>query len=153
MSEPADLRNLHPSFSRLPDASVARLAAASSERRYPAGTVIFEADGAADEFFVIRNGLVALQMIAPGRAPLVVETLGPGELLGVSWAFPPYRWNWSAVAQSDVEAVAFQTALVYNAAHEDPVLRAALLEAVASEAIGRLHATRMRLLDVYWAAS
>jgi CRP/FNR family cyclic AMP-dependent transcriptional regulator len=148
-----DIRGLHPSFASLSDASLDRLAVIGTERSYPSGSAIFEADGPADEFFVIRSGVVALRMSAPGREPLIVETLGPGELLGVSWAFPPYRWNWSAVAQRDVEAVGFDAATIRDAAHEYPELRAALLEAVASEAVGRLHATRMRLLDVFQAAS
>jgi CRP-like cAMP-binding protein len=153
MSERADVRGLHPSFTGLSDASLDRLVSIGTERSYPSGTAIFEADGPADEFFVIRSGVVALQITAPGREPLVVETLGPGELLGVSWAFPPHRWNWSAVARRDVEVVAFDTALIRDAANDDPELRTALLEAVASEAVSRLHATRMRLLDVYRAAS
>lgn len=153
MSGRADIRGLHPSFAGLSDDSLDRLATIGTRRMYPSGAAIFESDAPADEFFVIRSGVVALQMSAPGREPLVVETLGPGELLGVSWAFPPYRWNWSAVAQSDVEMVAYETAMVRDAAHADPELRTALLEAVASEAVSRLHATRMRLLDVYRAAS
>lgn len=153
MSEQADLRGLHPSFNELPDSSLDFLADVGTERRYESGALIFEADGTADEFFVIRAGLVALQMTTPGREPLVVETLGPGELLGVSWAFPPFRWNWTAIARGDVDVLAFDAGTIHDAAHEDPMLRAALLEAVASEAVDRLHATRMRLLDIYQAAS
>lgn len=153
MSERADLRGLHPSFTALSDRSLDHLAEIGVECRYGPGTAIFETDGVADRFFVIRRGVVALQVTAPGREPLVVETLGPGELLGVSWAFPPYRWNWSAVAQNEVEVVAFATEMIQTAVRDDPELRTALLEAVASEAIERLHATRMRLLDVYRAAS
>ena len=153
MSDHADLRGIHPSFNELPDSSLDLLAGAGSERRYQSGTLIFQADGTADEFFVIRAGLVALQMTTPGREPLVVETLGPGELLGVSWAFPPFRWNWTAIAQGDVDVLAFDADRIHDAAHEDPTLRVALLEAVATEAVDRLHATRMRLLDVYRAAS
>lgn len=153
MSDHAELRGLHPSFTDLPERSLDRLAGAATTRQYASGTAIFEADGQAKEFFVIRSGLVALQMTAPGREPLVVETLGPGELLGISWAFPPHRWNWTAIAQSDVEVVAFETDAIHEAAQDDPVLRTALLEAVASESVDRLHATRMRLMDVYRAAS
>jgi CRP-like cAMP-binding protein len=152
MSE-LDLRRAHPSFEDLPESSLGALASSAEARHYESGTVIFEADTAADEFFIIRTGLVALQMTSLGREPLVVETLGPGELVGVSWAFPPYRWNWRAIAQGDVEVVAFDAAEVRDAAQTDQVLRTALLEAVAIEAIDRLHATRIRLMDIYGAGS
>lgn len=152
MSE-AELQRIHRSFYDLPEPSLAFLAASSGERRYESGGVIFEADGSADEFFIIRSGIVALEMASPGQEPLVVETLGPGELLGVSWAFPPYRWNWRAIARSDVDLVTFDAAGVRQAARQDPLLRTALLEAVATEATDRLHAARIRLLDIYRATS
>jgi len=148
-----DLNQLHRSFSELSRDSVTLLANHAEERTYGSGSVIFEGDGSADEFFVIRSGIVALEMPSPGRDALVVETLGPGELLGVSGAFPPYRWNWRATARGDVDLVAFDAAGVRDAVKGDPVLRTALLEAVATEAVDRLHATRMRLLDIYRAAS
>jgi CRP-like cAMP-binding protein len=147
-----DLRQIHRSLTELPDRSIDLLARNAAERHFEQGTVIFEADGPADEFFIITSGIVALKMAPSGTDPLVLETLGPGELLGVSWAFPPYRWSWRAVAQSEVDAVAFDAEGVRDAAHRDPVLRTALLEAVAIEATDRLHATRMRLLDIYRAA-
>ena len=152
MNDKVNLLGLHPSFSELADDSLERLDAAGESRSFAAGDIIFEADGEADRFFVVRSGVVALQMVSPGREPLVVETLGPGELLGVSWAFPPFRWNWTAVAQTDVEAHSFEANLIHDAAHDDSALRAALLEALAIEAIDRLHATRLRLLDIYQGA-
>lgn len=148
MSE-LDLSQLHRSFGELSEQSLSLLAEHAEPRRYESGSVIFEADGSADEFFIIRTGIVALEVPSPGREPLVIETLGPGELLGVSWAFPPFRWNWRATAQSDVELVAFDAAGVRSVAHDDAPLRTALLEAVAIEAVDRLHATRMRLVDIY----
>lgn len=144
-----ELNQLHRSFTDLSEASLDVLAEYADQRHYEAGRVIFEGDGSADEFYVIRSGTVTLEMPSPGREPLVVETIGPGELLGVSWAFPPYRWNWRARAQSDVELVAFDAERVREGIRDDPVLRTALLEAVATEAVDRLHATRMRLLDIY----
>ncbi len=137
----------------LPDPARRALAATASERSYQAGDTLFESDAEASEFFIVRSGLVALEMPAPGREPLIVETLGPGELVGISWVFEPYRWNWRAFAWSDVTAVAFDAPAVRDAAHQDPALRVALLELVAREAVSRLHATRVRLMDVYGATS
>lgn len=147
-----ELNDIHRSLGNLAPQSLELLADHADERRYEPGSVIFEGDGLADEFFIVRSGVVALEMPSPGRDPLIVETIGPGELLGVSWAFPPYRWNWRATAQSEVDVVAFDAAAVRDSAASDPALRTALLEAVAIEAVDRLHATRMRLLDIYGTA-
>ena len=44
----------------------------------------------------MRGGKVALSAHAPGKGHLLVQTLGPGETLGLSWLFPPYRWQFDA---------------------------------------------------------
>ena len=144
-----DLAGAHPTLAKLPAAALEELAANATTRSYQAGETLFEADTEAVEFFIVRDGLVALEMPTPGHEPLIVETLGPGELVGISWAFEPHRWNWRALAWTDAEVVAFDAAGVRGAANHDPELRIALLEIVAREAVGRLHATRVRLMDVY----
>ncbi|MGW3659695.1 cyclic nucleotide-binding domain-containing protein [Streptomyces sp. NPDC005151] len=70
-----------------------RLVATARDVSFPGGTRIFEAGGVADRFWIIRSGLVALDIHVPGRSAAVVETLGDGDLLGWSWLFEPYRWH------------------------------------------------------------
>lgn len=65
---------------------------------FPGGTRIFEEDGVADRFWIIRSGLIALDVHVPGRREAVVETLGEGDLVGWSWLFEPYRWHLGAQA-------------------------------------------------------
>ena len=44
---------------------------------------------AADEFYVLRSGKVAVELDTPRRGPLVIETIVAGDVLGVSWLLPP----------------------------------------------------------------
>ena len=36
---------------------------------------------------------MALEIYAPQRPPIVVQTLEAGDILGWSWLVPPYRWR------------------------------------------------------------
>ncbi|TVL91332.1 hypothetical protein CD790_17885 [Streptomyces sp. SAJ15] len=121
----------------------------SREVSFPAGTRIFEEGGKANRFWVIRSGSVSLDIHVPGRRAAVVETLGPGRLLGWSWVCPPHEWHLGAEATSQVRAWEFDAAEVLSLCQRDPELDHALLTYVV-EVIGRrLRAARTRLLDLY----
>ncbi|MGW2022914.1 cyclic nucleotide-binding domain-containing protein [Streptomyces decoyicus] len=127
-----------------------RLLGFASGVSLPAGVRIFEEGGAADRFWIIRSGLVALDVQEPGRGTTIVETLGEGELLGWSWLFEPYRWHLGAQTGRDVEAYEFDAYPVRAAIDEDPAFGLAVTRCVAAVAIGRrLRAARTRLLDLY----
>jgi CRP-like cAMP-binding protein len=133
----------------LPADRVDRLMALAHEVSYPMGSRIFEEDGRADRFWIIRAGSVALDLHAPGSRPAVVETVGAGELLGWSWLCPPYRWHLGAQANSAVSAWEFDAAAVRALCTEDTVLGQALTTVVAGAIGQRLRAARTRLLDLY----
>ncbi|MFJ5117193.1 Crp/Fnr family transcriptional regulator [Kitasatospora sp. NPDC088548] len=126
-----------------------RLLALSYEVSYPAGTRIFEEDGVADRFWIIRSGLVALDVHVPGRREAVVETLGDGDLLGWSWLFEPYRWHLGALTRGIVLASEFDAQRVRDACQEEPAFGLAVTNCVAQVIARRLKATRTRLLDLY----
>jgi CRP-like cAMP-binding protein len=112
-------------------------------------TRVFEEDGVADRFWIIRSGLVALDVHVPGRPPAVVETIGAGELLGWSWLFPPHRWHLGAETRGAVLASEFDAERVRAAFLDDPAFGLAVTDCVAQVIARRLKATRIRLLDLY----
>ena len=125
------------------------LESVSQEAHLRSGDLLFEEDGVANTFYIILQGKVGLEMTSPGKPPIVIQTLGDGELVGVSWLFPPYRWTWRARAVTDTSAVAFDAAKVRAQFELDSELAHRLLSFVTKEAIGRLHSTRVQLLDLY----
>jgi len=110
---------------------------------------LFREGDAADTFYVVRHGSVALETFVPARGPVVIETIEAGELLGWSWLFPPYRWHFDARALSVVRATAFDGACLRQKCEVDPVLGYRLMGLFAQVLIERLQWTRLRLLDVY----
>ncbi|MDX3093386.1 cyclic nucleotide-binding domain-containing protein [Streptomyces sp. ME01-24h] len=103
----------------------------------------------ADRFWVIESGAVSIDMEVPGRGEVSVETLGPGELIGWSWLFPPYRWQVGAHALGSVGAYEFNAAEVRDLCKENPVLGQAIVLAAAQTIAQRLSAARARMLDLY----
>ncbi|MDH6144287.1 CRP-like cAMP-binding protein [Kitasatospora sp. GP30] len=126
-----------------------RLLVFAHQVSFPSGTRIFEEDGVADRFWIIRSGLVALDVHVPGRRAAVVETLGEGELLGWSWLFEPYRWHLGAQTRAAVQASEFDAERVRAACEEDPAFGLAVTNCVAQVIARRLKSTRTRLLDLY----
>jgi CRP-like cAMP-binding protein len=116
------------------------------------GHRLFTEGDTARRFWLIRSGHVALDVHAPGGRNLIVETLGPGDLLGLSWLAPPYQWQFSATAVQDTMTFEFNADAVHEACESDAGLGYQLLRRVMSTASSRLQATRIRLLDIYAAA-
>jgi CRP/FNR family transcriptional regulator, cyclic AMP receptor protein len=103
----------------------------------------------ADRFFVLRTGAVALEIAVPGRHELVIETLGPGDVLGWSWLFEPRRWQYDARATEPVAAVALDGVCLRGKCAADAELGYDLMQRFAGVLLRRLQATRLQLVDVY----
>jgi CRP/FNR family transcriptional regulator, cyclic AMP receptor protein len=125
---------------------VARLA---REVTFARGTTIFNEGQAADGCWLIHEGRVALETFVPGRGPVVVQTLGPGDVLGWSWLVPPYRWQFTARASEQVAAAELDTARLRELADTDPALGYPLALGLMDAVSARLQATRSRAMDLY----
>jgi CRP-like cAMP-binding protein len=130
-------------------AQVAVLERDSRQVTWPAGHRIFDEGAAATKLWLIQDGLVALDVHVPGRNRLLVETLGQGDLLGLSWLRPPYQWQFGAVAVHDTDAFELDAVAVRGACEADPELGYQLLCRVLTAASARLHGARIRILDLY----
>jgi CRP-like cAMP-binding protein len=126
-----------------------RLMGVAREVSFPADGMIFEAGGVADRFWVIRSGTVSLyqQVVADRR--ISVATLGPSDLLGWSWLFPPHRWDFGAEAFSPVRAYEFQADDVLALCADDPALELSLTRTIAAILAHRLETTRQALIEHY----
>jgi CRP-like cAMP-binding protein len=125
------------------------IAGCGSNAHFAGGDLLFEEGGAADQFFLIRRGMVALEVHVPGRGSLTIETLTEGEVVGWSWLFEPFRWSFDARARGDVGVIAFDGACLRGKCDADHELGYQLMRRFAASMIERLQATRMQLLDVY----
>ncbi|HYJ05953.1 MAG TPA: cyclic nucleotide-binding domain-containing protein [Chthoniobacterales bacterium] len=117
----------------------------ATEVRFAPGESILRQHETADGFYLIETGEVSLEYELPEKGTVLIQKIGPGELLGLSWLFEPYRWEFNAVAISPVTARFLRAADVRKKCDQDPKLGYNLMEQVARILTERLQATRHRL--------
>ena len=117
--------------------------------RFALGSFLFHTGEEANQFFLIREGAVALEATAPGKPLLVVQTLGAGEILGWSWLVPPYHWMFDARALEPTRAIALDGKCLRGKCEADHDLGYDLLKRTAHILWERLEAARLQLLDAY----
>jgi len=117
--------------------------------RFSKGQVLFHEGEYAWRFYIISSGTVALEMFAPGRGPVVIQTIGDGGVLGWSWLFEPHRWHFDALAQTDITAVAFDALCLRGKCEADHELGYDMVKRFSQVLMDRLQATRLALVDVY----
>jgi len=120
-----------------------------STAHFRAGERLFRTGDAAERFYLVRHGRVALELYAAGHRPLTIQTLQDGEIAGFSWLFEPYQWMFDARAIADTSAIAFDAVCLRGKCEADHELGYQLMRRFAGIALGRLQATRLQLLDVY----
>jgi CRP/FNR family cyclic AMP-dependent transcriptional regulator len=136
-------------FAGLSDAQRALVAQAARDVEFPAGTRLFEEGQPAYGCWLIRSGRVSLATSVPGRGQVVVQTLGPGEILGWSWLVSPRLWHLTATAVDETTAIELDTERLRVLAEEDPALGYPLALGLFEVLLMRLQSTRARLLDLY----
>ncbi|MFO7600142.1 MAG: cyclic nucleotide-binding domain-containing protein [Candidatus Desulfacyla sp.] len=138
----------HPFFSDLDSVHVDVLSKFASEVSFYAGQTIYQEGEIADCFLLIRHGRVAVQIYAQERGSCTIQTLGPGDVLGWSWLFPPYRRRFDARALELTRAVALDGKRLREKAEEDPRLGYALLKRFSRVVVDRLHGATLQILNL-----
>ncbi len=134
------------------DESFCKLACGCAKNvRFEQGQYIFHEGEPADQFYLLRHGQVALQISAPGRGALTFQTLREGEVFGISWLVPPYRWTYDARALEPIRAIAMDASCLRAKCEADHHLGYEIMQRFMPVLIDRLHATRLQLLDIYGA--
>lgn len=125
------------------------VAGCARNHMFAAEQYLFHEGDPANEFFLIRHGKVALEISAPGRAPVVFATLGPGEIVGASWLVPPYQWMFDARAMELTRAIGIDAACLRRKCEADHHLGYEMMKRFLPIFVKRLHETRLQILDVY----
>ncbi len=139
----------HPFFAGLDSQYLALLVSCASNVVFPAGVYVLKEGDEANQFFLLRHGHVALEILTPQGKQSVIETLGAGEIMGWSWLLPPYHWKFHARAVGPVRAIALDGKCLRKKCEENHDLGYELLKRFAKIIEQRLEATRLQLLDVY----
>lgn len=145
----AELLSDQPLFKGLPPDTAATVSGCARNVAFEAGRLLLAEGDEASTLYLLRRGQVSIEVHAPGRDPIAIQTVGPGQVVGWSWLVPPYRWSFDARALTPVGAVAIDGACLRSKADEQPALGYSLLQRISVMLLERLQAARIQLLDVY----
>jgi CRP/FNR family cyclic AMP-dependent transcriptional regulator len=138
-----------PFFAGLPAETIELISGCAVNVHFGEDEQIIAEDAPADHFFLLRTGKVAIEIDTPRKGPKTIETLGVGQLLGVSWLVPPHRWTFSARAVESTSAIAIDAACLRSKCDDDPALGYEMLKRFSVLVRDRLQSTRLQLLDLY----
>lgn len=141
----------HPFFAGLREDFCTLVCGCARNLRFEAGQYLVREGDSADYLYLLREGRVALEMTAPGRGAITFQTLEAGDLVGVSWLIPPYRWTHDAKALERTRAIAMDATCLRRKCEEDHDLGYELMKRFVPVLIERLQGTRLQMLDVYGA--
>jgi CRP/FNR family transcriptional regulator, cyclic AMP receptor protein len=139
----------HPFLSDLSPQHLDLVVGCASNIRFEAGKYLFREEEEANQFYIIREGKVAVEIRTPNRGSLTLQTVSAGEILGWSWLLPPYQWHFDARAVEATRAFALDGKCLRAKCESDHDLGYELLKRFAQIMEQRLEATRLQLLDIY----
>ncbi len=139
----------HPFFAGMKEEHMDLLVGCASNVRFDAGKFILREGQEANSFYLLRQGKVALDIYAPERGGITIQTLGAGDILGWSWLVPPYRWRFDARAVELTRAIALDGKCLRQKCENDCCLGYELLKRFAQVMVEHLNAARLQLLNVY----
>ncbi len=143
--KPADVLAGHPFFRSMRAANLSAVSHGAKEKVFEAGELIVRAGEIAAHFFVIAEGSVVLESVAPNRNPVPIQVVGPGEVFGWSWLFPPFLWHFRARAIEGTRVIVLDRAKPLTLCETIPSLGYELMLRVTNVVIQRLQAMRKQI--------
>ena len=138
----------HVFFENLSDEYLDLLAGCASNAHFKAGAYLSREGDEANSFFLVRQGLVAVELHAPA-GPITLYTHAAGDVLGWSWLFPPYRWVTSERAVESTRVIKLDGVCLRLKCAADPVFGMEFLKRFSEKMLSTLTATQLLLIDMY----
>jgi CRP/FNR family transcriptional regulator, cyclic AMP receptor protein len=148
-SEPLATRvALHPFLAGMNRTQLTLLTDGAVGRHFNIGKTILREGEFANGFYLIETGKVALESKAGFGESIAIQTIGAGDLLGWSWMFSPYVWQFTAGAVEPTTALFFYAAILREYCEKDHSLGYELLKRISAVMVTRLQAAHDQLVLV-----
>jgi CRP-like cAMP-binding protein len=152
MTETDDMKSLlrdSEFFAGFDEASLELVAPHARPELFQAGAYLLRDGASAETLYLLRHGTVAVELSAPPRGRLLIQTLHQGETVGWSWLVPPYHWNFDVRAVSLVRTLSVDARVLRELAERNHEFGYRLLQRLVPLMAGRINAARMQMLDLY----
>ena len=149
MKQIRDLIAEHPFFENFSDAYIDTIASCGKNVAFNPHEYMAREGVSADTFYLIRRGIVRVEIFLPAKGKQVIQTLSEGDIAGWSWIFPPYQWTFDLQAMNEVSAIALDGRCLRGKCEVDHSLGYQLMKTFAQIMVDRLKASRIQCLDIY----
>jgi CRP-like cAMP-binding protein len=140
---------LHPFLAGMNHTHLALLTDCAATRHFNTGQTILRQGEFANGFYLIETGRVLLESETGLGQSIAIQTIDPGDLLGWSWMFPPYVWQFTAQAVEPTTALFFYAAILREYCEKDHSLGYELLKRISAVMVTRLQAAHDQMLSLY----
>jgi CRP/FNR family transcriptional regulator, cyclic AMP receptor protein len=137
----------HPFLKGLSSEHLKILADSAMFADFSEGQLIFSQRDPANRFYLLKEGHVVLESHVRDSGTVPIQTIGPGDVLGWSWLFPPYHWHFDARALEPTKAIFFYGTRLREHCEQNHDLGYELMKRMTEIVIKRLQATWRQLLD------
>lgn len=121
----------------------------ASLRRFRSGSLLFHEEDKANQFLIIIQGNVALELCPKRQEGVVLQTLGEHEVVGWSWLFAPYRWQFGARAVKETQVIILNGECLRRTCEKNQDLGFELLKRFSLVLEDRVRAMHMQLVQQY----
>jgi CRP-like cAMP-binding protein len=136
----------HPLFKGMGERDRQLLAECSMHATFEPGERVVEVGEPANCFYLVVSGLLVLETLG-AQSPTRVQHIGAGDVLGWSWLFPPYSWQFNAVAEEPTETIFFYGSRLLQACNRNHDFGYELFKRMSHILLSRLQPTRERLIE------
>ncbi|MBS1706297.1 MAG: cyclic nucleotide-binding domain-containing protein [Armatimonadetes bacterium] len=145
----AELLSQQPCLKELDPASIEFMAGCAANTFFPQGTALLREGQRVEKVYLLRHGRVGIQVHVPGKGPKILDSVGPGELIGWSAFGRPGMARMDLVSLEDVRAISLDAECLARKCESDPKFGYAMLVMVVDVLQNRLQSTILQLLDLY----
>jgi len=140
---------LHPFLAGMNRTQLALLTNCAMAAHFETGQTILREGEFANRCYLIETGRVVVESRGSVIEPLVIETIGAGDLLGWSWMFPPYVWQFTARAVEPTSNIFFHGTMLREYCEKDHSFGFELLKRISAVMVRRLQAAHKQMLSLY----
>ena len=137
---------LHPFLAGMNHEQLVLLTDCAIPVHFETGQIIFREGEMANRFYLVERGKVVLESTGGQHHPVVVDTIGAGDLLGWSWMFPPHIWHFRARAAERTDAIFFYGTILREYCERDHSLGYKLFKRMSAVMVKRLQRARENML-------
>ena len=144
-------RSMH-AFCNLDPLHIHKLASIASIRRFEEGALIYRAGEVGKAVYLILEGEVAVEMEVVDYGPVILFTLGPGQLFGWSALFPTRRKQARARVVHPAQLIVINASQLRDLFRADHEMEREVMDCMTHVVVDRVRSARLELAKTLAAA-